>query len=254
MKTLWIFGDSFSTGRNPKEHIAWSNLLADKLNAELRTIAEGGSSIGWLMYQSFLMKDQFKEDDYIIFQTSTLVRAFLNKSKPGMTEFWKDCPYWRALSKTEKEGYSFYIMNMHDEEILKQHLQSWIWGMAHYTQHLKHKPIISRGWDIGTIDIPAGWLLSDGYLLNSSLDEFNKTREEGIKWMLEVGGDPRANHLSEINHYILVDMYYEGLINNVAPNFNNLKINLYREFSDLGNDAEIRKGIESASFGKRWAA
>jgi hypothetical protein len=105
MKTLWIFGDSFSTSRDPKEHTAWSNLLAGKLNVELKIVAEGGSSIGWLMYQSFLMKDNFKEDDYIIFQTSTLARAFLNKTKPGMTEFWKDCSYWSSLNKKEKGSY-----------------------------------------------------------------------------------------------------------------------------------------------------
>lgn len=252
MKTLWIFGDSFSTSRNPKEHIAWSNLLADKLNAELKIIAEGGSSIGWLIYQSFLMKDNFKEDDYVIFQTSTLVRAFLNKNKPGMTEFWKDCPYWNSLDKKEKEGYIFHIMSIHDEEVLQQQIQLWVWGMDHYTRHLKSKPIISRGWDIGSLDIPNDWLLSNGFLLDASLDEFDNAREQSINWMLRVGGDPRENHFSRINHYKIADMYHEGLVNRTSPDFNKLDTKLYKTYSELGNENQLRGMIADGSFGKRW--
>ena len=123
MNKLWIFGDSFSTGRDANRHISWTNLLAEKLGAELKITAKGGTSIGWLMYESFLAKDEFKEDDYIIFQTSTLNRAFLDKTKPSMTEFWKDCPHWNALNKKEKEGYTFHLERIHDEEILQQHIQ-----------------------------------------------------------------------------------------------------------------------------------
>jgi len=254
MKTLWIFGDSFSTSRDPDEHVAWSNLLSNKLNAQVKIIAEGGSSIGWLMYQSFLMKDQFKKDDYVIFQTSTLVRAFLNKNKPGMTEFWKDCPYWNSLSKREKDGYAFHVTNIHDEEILQQQIQLWIWGMAHYTSHLITKPVLSRGWDIGPLEVPEDWTLSQGFLLDASLDEFDKSRDESIDWMLRVGGDPRNNHLSEVNHYILAEMYYDALVNNSVPDFKKLKTKLYKTYSELGNENQIRNDIEDESFGKRWIA
>jgi hypothetical protein len=242
MKKIWIFGDSFSTGRE-KNTITWTNLLAKRLDATLEITAKGGSSLAWMMYKSSSIKDYFGEDDFIIFQTTTLGRALLNKDRPGLAEYWKDCPDWNSLNKKEQEGYQFHMNYIHDEEVLIKQFEMWMWGMSYFTKHLKHKPIIVYAWDIGNFNIPPQWLQSQGFLLNLSMAEFAGTYDQSINWMLDNAGDPRHNHFSTTNHYLIEDILYEGLINRVSPDFNKLKTGIYSRYPKVGNESWDRDWI-----------
>jgi hypothetical protein len=242
MKKLWIFGDSFSTGRDSNV-VSWTNLLAQRLEATLEITAKGGSSLAWMMYESSLKKDFFGADDYVIFQTTTLGRALLDKTKPGLAEYWKDCPDWIALTKKQKEGYQFHMDYIHDEQVLLQQFIMWMWGMSNFTKHLKHKPIIVNAWDIGSFDLPEGWIQSKGALLDLSMAEFPGTYDESINWMLENAGDPRHNHFSTINHYIIEDLLYKGLVNRENVDFNKLECKIYKNYPPVGETSWQRAWI-----------
>jgi hypothetical protein len=236
MKKLWIFGDSFSTSRDSNT-VTWTNLLAAKLNAELKITAKGGSSLGWMMYKSFLSKNEFQKDDYIIFQTTTLGRALLDKNRPGLAEHWKDCPDWSSLTAKEQQGYKFHMEKIHDEEILFQQLQMWAWAIDHYISHIDNKPVIAYAWDIGKLDLPQGWLDSSGALLDLSMAEFSGSYDESIDWMLDNAGDPRDNHFSTTNHYIIADLFYDALTKRIPPNFNNLRKKIYNKYPKIGKES-----------------
>ena len=236
MSKIWYYGDSFSTGRDPANYTVYTNMLADALGAELHITAKGGSSLGWLMYESMKHRHEYAEDDYIIFQTTTLDRGFLDKTKPGLAEFWKDCPDWNSLTREQQKGYTFYLTEMHDHDILKTQFQAWIHGIAHYTKHLKVKPLVTTAWNIGEIEMPEGWKRSKGVLLDLSMGEFSGSYDDSINWMLDNAGDPRHNHFSTCNHYKIKDMYYKALTEaEFVPDFNELDQNIYNEYPALGD-------------------
>lgn len=234
MSKLWIYGDSFSTSRE-KSAIVYTNLLAEKLEADLIITAKGGSSLGWMMYKSMEDRYKFSENDYVIFQTTTLDRALLDKNRPGMAEYWKDCPDWKELSKEEQLGYTFYLTNIHDKEVLMLQFQSWLWSMSHYTQHLKIKPLITTAWDLGSFDVPENFRLCKGTLLDLSMGEFSGSYNTSIQWMLDNAGDPRHNHFSTINHNVVADLYFRAFTdNNFVPDLNQLHQNLYETYPEIG--------------------
>ena len=101
MSKLWLYGDSFSVGYNGK---FYAKMLANKLNAELCVNAYSGASLGWMMYQSMQHRHEFSEDDYIIFQTTSLDRGFLSKENPAIALQNN----WKSLSKNQFES-----MNRH---------------------------------------------------------------------------------------------------------------------------------------------
>lgn len=239
---LWIFGDSFSTGRD-STHTTWTNILASELNAELKITAVGGSSLGWIMYQSMLHRNLFGADDFVIFQTTSPSRAFLDKTKPGLAEYQKERSDWNLLTDEQRAGYQFYLDNIHDEEILLLQLQSWIWGMDHYTSHLTHKPIIMYAWDLGNLEVPIGWKNSKGTLLYESMAEFSGEYQQSINWMVDNAGDPRDNHFSITNHKIIANMLKRALLENYVPDFNNLEKNLYSKYPTVGNESWSKEWI-----------
>jgi hypothetical protein len=118
-----------------------------------------------------------------------------------------------------------------------------MWGMSNFTKHLKHKPIIVNAWDIGSFDLPEGWIQSKGALLDLSMAEFPGTYDESINWMLENAGDPRHNHFSTINHYIIEDLLYKGLVNRENVDFNKLECKIYKNYPPVGETSWQRAWI-----------
>ena len=153
MSKLWLFGCSFSVDyprhflnnvpfvRSWKEsENFYTKMLAKKLNAKLHNSAISGSSLGWMMYQSMQHRHEFAEDDYIIFQTTALDRGFLTKENPRLSKISnisKRDKSWTSLTNRQQEGYTFYLLDMHDKDILMTQFQAWLHGIAYYTKHLR---------------------------------------------------------------------------------------------------------------------
>tara|TARA_B100000579_G_C22622878_1_gene752743 strand:- start:153 stop:863 length:711 start_codon:yes stop_codon:yes gene_type:complete len=228
MFKLWLFGCSFSAQYSDQ---GYYKMLADKLNAELCINAYSGAGLGYLMYQSMKHRHEFAEDDYIIFQTTSLDRGFLSKENPAIALQNN----WKSLSKKQKEGYLFYLLDIHDIDVLKTQFQAWLHGMAYYTKHLRVQPLLTTAWDLGDIELPHKWKQSKGILRNLSTGEFNVPDVEVNKWLESNGFDPRSNHFSTPNHYKIADMYYKALTDkNYIPDFNTLEQNIYNELPKQG--------------------
>lgn len=235
MSKLWLYGDSFSTYWNSQGDFLYPKMLANKLNAELCINAYSGASLGWMMYQSMQHRHEFAEDDYIIFQTTLLDRGFLSKENPSLSKISPQDKHWKSLSNEQQKGYTFYLLDIHDNDILKTQFQAWLHGISHYTKHLKVQPLLTTAWDLGDIELPHKWRLSKGMLFDLSTKEFSGTFDDTIKWILDNGTDPRKNHFSTCNHYKITDIYYKALIDkNYTPDFNNLEQNIYDEYPRLG--------------------
>ena len=232
MSKLWIFGCSFSV---IKDDDCYVKMLAKKLNAKLMEVAMPGTSVGWMMYNSMQNRHRFAEDDYVIFQTTSIDRGFLDKDHPALSKISKRDSKWTSLTKQQQEGYTFYLLNIHDTGVLMTQFQAWLHAMAHYTKHLQIPPLLTAGWDLGDLELPDKWRQSKGLLWEASVKEFNVTPLEFRDWLQTNGNDPRHNHFSGNNHKIITDIYYKALTDkNYIPDFTNLEQNIYDELPKLG--------------------
>ena len=182
------------------------------------------------MYTSMKLRHEYKEDDFIIFQTTSLDRCFLSKK---ILVFRHRIP-GQAFLKNQQQGYNFYVTDIHDLEVLKMQLQSWIHAMAYYTKHLKSKPLLTTAWDLGAIEMPDKWRKCKGNLFDISLKEYSGSLSKTKKWFRDTPYDHRSNHFTTCNHHNIADMYYQAFCNETyVPDFTKLEQNIYKEYPEL---------------------
>ena len=84
MPTLWTFGDSFTRGhgmngeipeyKNADKNLKWNNLLANQLEYDLKNFGDNGLPNETILETIIQNLNQFKKDDVLIIESSTLGR------------------------------------------------------------------------------------------------------------------------------------------------------------------------------------
>ncbi len=204
MGKLWIYGDSYAATFEylPATIWPWTNQVGDTLDFKIINKAMHGSSLDYMMYESFNDSFNFNEDDTCIFVLTQLSRSWQIKKEPG----------------------SSYTVNRHYDidhhaDLRKMFLECWIHLMEKRTEHLKLRPLIIPAWDPEIEYRPKniGW--AKGELSKSSFDEIifppNTSKEHPDT-------ECRFNHLCIENHTILADMVIDWFLTQKTIDSENL--------------------------------
>lgn len=239
--TLYVFGDSFAsietdptTSVNAREQLiakAWSVLLSKKLGVELKNFGISGSSLEYTYYKFNQIRADLKEDDIVIIVLTDLLRKWIIPDKP-VTSSLAAVEMHRDLDKKLIKCAQWYFANVLNVELEEVHLQNFLYAVNITTSHLKVKPLficafdtVSRGkWgiDINTFN---RWQFNN--FANGSLWEISSYEiehlDENVAIHTYLRKEFRLNHLSDVQHSILVekilDYIYNGTIVDLTTGF-----------------------------------
>lgn len=247
------FGDSFVDDNFNHDSLLpditpsdlWTAQLADRLNLPYFNYAEAGVGMDYILtrLQWELVNKKVTADDLIIIGLTSWDRKWIVR----------DYPQASHLLNLEYNSFWRYILNQNPPEkrpqIEKQlsiakdyYTHSWNQPLS-FTEHSafnSHLIWLRNKHNLSLITIPTfqpiiltgeeylpdpneGYYNVTGYLNNSSLKEFGgdeawKVRDRYIDDVWGRGMDIRPNHLSKVNHNILVDKLYDTITNNVPLN------------------------------------
>ncbi len=252
--TLYVFGDSFAAAEVDPMWNAdqiekmftskWSVLLSKKLGVELKNYGISGSSLEYTYYKFNQVRADLKEDDVVIIVLTDLLRKWIIQDRPGTASLWA-VENHDVHSKLRKYA-QWYFANVLRAEIEEMHLHNFLYAVHVTTAHLKVKPLfvcafdkISRGkWavDVDTVDRVHVDNFAIGSLWEVSSYEFEHSiGDEAAAVRRHLRKEFRMNHLTDVQHPILVDKIldyiHNGTIVDLTTGF--LK-NIYKE-KDLIN-------------------
>tara|TARA_B110000503_G_scaffold11822_1_gene15973 strand:+ start:286 stop:1005 length:720 start_codon:yes stop_codon:yes gene_type:complete len=209
---LWIFGDSFSipisflgepfavkAKIDPNIYKTnWIEEVANKLSIdELQVFAEFGVSNEWIFKEAFDQAKNFKSNDYIIVQLTNSNRHWFFPNEPSesnLHQMWTH-PDWSTGKKKAVEGYLKYL---HNDELDNIIYSAIIYSFMYVKQSVPNlKMLFLPAWGMAPETI--------GNLTSNVCDGEFDSPETQQKFYLKTGYDPRLNHMSIDNHYVLAN-------------------------------------------------
>lgn len=208
MKSIWIFGDSFSASYKPDvfSNIDWRNnyvlwkgyapkvygeILANHLNMKLINKAVGGND-NYTIFQTFCDNAEYieKDDIVIIGWTSYFRFRLANKNN------WQQILPWH---KSEIEGISNQtideiLLNRESSKKYVEEINSWIKLINLY---LKNNKIIHWNWD--------------GLAYSTKIKGYHLNKFESI--YTETNGEIEDGHFSENGQLKLSEFFLDKILN-----------------------------------------
>lgn len=224
----------------------WTAQLADRLNLPYFNYAEAGVGMDYMLtrLQWELIHKNVTADDLIIIGLTSWDRKWIVRDYPQASHLMnlKYKSFWRYIlnqnppnkrPQIEKQlsiATDYYTHSWNQPLSFTEHSAFYshlIWLRNKHNLSLitipTFQPIILTGEEY-LPDPNEGYYNVTGYLNNSSLKEFGardeawKVRDRYIDDVWGRGMDIRPNHLSKVNHNILVDKLYDTITNNVPLN------------------------------------
>ena len=222
MPNLWIFGDSFSVGRqdiNKGEEIyykLWYEEVALNLKCEYyHNYAQWGVSNEYIINEFMSRKTEYHKGDYIIIQLTDPSRQWFFQDKPELANIHvKDMKKW--TSREQYAAIQSYLKYLDNDPIKLMKYTLYCMALEFQAKHnLSHcRILILPGFHV----IPT--------ILGTLLDVCNNEFESELSmnaWYDKHNIDPRPNHLSESNHKILSDKiinyFLQGGLLDLTNNF-----------------------------------
>ncbi len=208
MKTIWIFGDSFSASYTPDSHsntdwrtnyVNWKGyapkvygeILANHLNIRLINKAVGGND-NYTIFQNFCDNAEYiKNDDIVIIGWTSYFRFRLaNKNN------WQQILPWY---NSEIEGISTQtineiLINRESSNKYVDEINSWIKLINLY---LKNNKVIHWNWD--------------GLSYSKKINGYHLTKFQTI--YTETNGEIEDGHFSEIGQLKLSEFFLDKILN-----------------------------------------
>jgi hypothetical protein len=200
---LWIFGCSFSVSSKqvPKNtHATWAELLTNKMGLdEYHSYAEWGVSNEFIIDQFMKVNDQIKSKDTVIIQVTEKARQWFFKDKPEIGNFYINDLH-KYVTTDQKRAVEMYITHLDSEDA--QDMRYALTGMA-----LSHIATVRK--DCKIMILPGFQCVPGvvGSLIEVCNNEFISD-ESRIAWYSKYQIDPRTNHMSKANHYILAEKIF----------------------------------------------
>ncbi len=227
MNNLWIFGDSFSVGRQDIKkgktisYKLWYEFVAQNLECEYyHNYAQWGVSNEYIINEFMSRKQEYKEGDFIIIQLTDVSRQWFFPDHPDLANIHHVIDMSEHLPKEKYKAIESYLKYLDNDPIkyMKYTLYCMAINYQAITDLSKCKILIIPGFN----NIPT----VNGTLLSVCNGEF--VDDDSLhKWYSKHRFDPRPNHLSIKNHEILgnkVSYYflnggYLDLINDFEKGF-----------------------------------
>lgn len=200
---LWVFGASFAEILDEEDQ--WPIKCATLLNANLISLALGGSSLEYTYKKFNEIRPYVKENDVLIFNLTGIDRRWFLKDRPELS-ILLSTPEIQSDQNKAVENYRRYLDRPDIQEI---YFNNFLNNVHALTKKLSLHTILLIFTDVDALikqeEFPL-FNISKGTLLNTTLDEIDKSNgfyDKIIEWMHH--SDPRLNHLCKSNHDILVD-------------------------------------------------
>lgn len=200
--SLWIFGCSFSVSQpaGKSTHPTWANILAEKMKlTEFHDYAQWGVSNEYIVDQFMKVNNEIQPGDTIIIQLTEKSRQWFFKDQPCIANFYI-ADLNKYISKKQHQAVKMYIEYLDRDE--SQDMRYALTCMA-----LQHVSTVMSSCRImilpGFSSVPG----ATGSLLSVCNGEF-KSDDSRNKWYENYRIDIRANHMSEVNHYILAEKIF----------------------------------------------
>lgn len=216
---LWVFGDSYSIAISyldsadaVKAHIDktiyttnWIEEVANRLPiTELEVFSNFGISNEWIFKNVMEQSNNFGPDDYVIVQLTNSDRHWFFTEEPAASNL-AQCTnsLWSREKKKAIEGYLKYL---HNDQLNSLIYSSIIYSFMYVKQVLPSiKMLFLPGW--GTAPGVIGNLTSN--VCDAEFDNVNTQK----LFYSKTGYDPRLNHMTIGNHYVLANKVIESFTN-----------------------------------------
>ena len=219
---IWFFGDSYSvplTYPGIKEKCwnyesVWSETLAEKLDMPRSYRAMYGVANEWIFAQVMEEVPSFESGDVVIIQTTSSSRRWFFKDRPDLGNFINTIT--NGLSKEEEKALEMYTSYLYHEEQNDMFYSAFLYSFAHMAYVYKKDNV--------KIVILPGFHGCPGVLgdLTSSVCD-KEFKDIGVRnnFYKKHKWDPRINHMSQENHYILAEKLYNNIAKNEQLNLTN---------------------------------
>jgi hypothetical protein len=236
MTKLFVYGESYVEACGG---FGWTNLLKNRLDAEMKNTATGGASSEYAMiqFEESVKNNEITDGDIIIFLLTSIGRVHLEfqRKYPNSASLFlekevpRDSPHYEWL-KWNRSYIEWYIVHS-DQELFKTNRESYIHVMKNYAEAYPKRTVIILQNSLfdakfPMTNIPSNFLMPQLDLHKISESEsidFNlnrSTAHKSWKWWTEYTMvDFRENHLSIPNHHILSDLIYESIRTKSIDNF-----------------------------------
>lgn len=199
---IWLFGDSFSVpkGNSPVEHLLWSQNLSINLNEEITYRAQWGVSNEWILNEFISNQENFNEGDRVIIQLTSPERQWFFEDSPELGNFYVE-DLDKRISKDKALAVKKYIQFLENKNLTSIRTNLYHLGIKQITEIFKHVHILILPGYTTFYGI-------NGVLMDICNGEF-VNEQSCANWYSKHKIDPRANHISEINHRILSEKITE---------------------------------------------
>jgi hypothetical protein len=200
---LWIFGDSFSLPSDAFkgiDHNLWLDILAINLGEEKYfNAAEWGVSNEYILDTFHQQYSKINKDDYVIVQLTSAYRQWFFEEKPYLANYYVN-NIDQDISPEEYTALQGYISHLQSDRIDQLRYKSIEYCLKYIALMSPFKMLILPGFD-PVDDI-------NGTLVDICDGEFVDKQSRDL-WYKKHGADPRANHMSAENHFILANKVTE---------------------------------------------
>jgi hypothetical protein len=224
---IYVFGDSFSVSRTMHDpninKTAWTDILSKKLNSKIEIHADFGVSNEWILYQYYNQSSKIQPGDIVIIQTTASNRRWFFKDRPYESNYIMSMYNSKELTKEEKTAIKNYVSYLYNEEQNNLIYTAFLYTFLYIAN-------MNREKNIPTIILPGfhGSPEVIGNLNDSICNKEFKNVDIQKKFYGKTGFDPRINHISEENRYILADKLYNNIVNKTPIDLTtNFKTNIY---------------------------
>lgn len=197
---IWFFGDSYSTPPEKDSNlwqfkINWMSQLASNLNTDAKYVSSCGVANEWILHNFIENQINFKENDYVIVQTTTSHRRWFFEDRPHLGNFYGS-NIVKNISKEENNSIKKYLEFLYHEKQDKIFYKSTIYSLLYLAEKMPNVKILILPGAHGCPGVI-------GDLTNDVCDKEFSSIDSRNKFYKKHNHDPRPNHISEKNHEIL---------------------------------------------------
>lgn len=211
MRTLWIFGDSFS--RSSTEPRTWPQLLSQRLGTELVNVSLRGASPDWIIRQYLTALAQIDPEDPVIVLFTNPNRFWFYEDQPDLTNP-AITDFAQHRNSDQARAAQSYFQYLQRPELDLQWTYYRAMAVSHETQRLNlRRPLLIQAFaqDVSAAEHFHTVAWAQGTLTDLQFREY-RDRDSVMASIQRQGVDPvfrgtdcRYNHLCLLNHSVLAD-------------------------------------------------
>ena len=208
---IWFFGDSYSTPPVKDSNlwqykINWMSQLASNLSTDAKYVSSYGVANEWILHNFIENQINFKDNDYIIVQTTSSHRRWFFEDRPQLGNFYGS-NIEQHIRKEENNSLKKYLEFLYHEKQDTIFYKSTIYSLFYLAGKMSNVKIFILPGAHGCPGV-------NGDLTNDVCDREFSSIDCRNKFYKKYNCDPRPNHMSEKNHEILATKITEYFNNN----------------------------------------